>query len=179
MKPHGESQVVHALSHPPHHIVRRRDARHDDHIRERGGDDVVDQNLHAPVHLVHAGHAAREVIDGQPRLPYDAAGKIRTQGLAHLLPFTRTQPVGKVVFVRDVDRDPARVPLPHDVGEEIPLILSPQLGRPTVGGDDRCANGLIQSALRGTPEGQTFDAFVRSTIEEDVDRAATRRKRRW
>ena len=125
LEPGVETQVVHALAHPPHDIGGRGLAGDDHDLGEGRADDLVHHRLHPAVDRGHGGHPHGQVFDRQQRFAHHAACEIRAERRLHLLPFTRRQAVGEVVVVRNVDRDPPRVALAHHVGEEIPLVLAP------------------------------------------------------
>ena len=130
--------------------------------------------LQSPVDLRHGGHAHRQVVDRQPRIPDDARLELRAERLPHLLPLGRGEPVGEIVLVRDIHPDRLRVPLPHDLGEHPPLAGAPELG--ALAGRRRQLRpvGRVQAAHRAATQRDTLHAVGLPPVEEDVDCAPPR-----
>ena len=172
LKPAPETEVVDSLPHPPDDVIGGCSTRCDDLVGERRSNDVVNDELHPPVHLRHARHSESQVVDGQPRLAHHPRGQVLPEGIPHLLPFSGAQPVGEVVFVGDVHSYAAGIALANHAGQQIPLCRAPQFPWSAVGRRLRIADRFIQSALRRSSECQPFHSFLRPSVEEDVDGAA-------
>ena len=163
MEPVSEPHVGDALPHPPDEILAGRDARRDDLVRERLGDDLVGDLHHMAISIGLFRQLPLEPADREHLGRPHARRVLRAERLQQLIPFVGGQPVGVVPGLRRVDADDLGIALLDEFPQAVPLLV--------VGG----GHDLEEPVIVEAPHRQAIDGAA--PLAEHQDGAASRRVR--
>ncbi len=170
LEPGAHGPVVHLLPEPPDDVGVGGDAGSDDLVRERRGDEVVDDLHHLDIMGHHRRHADREVVEREELGRDEARRPLGPERPLEKLALARGEPVGESEGLRYVDGDGLGPALLDDVTKRSPLDVEVDLTLGVLG----VLRGGVEAAFRAAADGNSLDARLRSPIVEDEDRSPPR-----